>query len=234
MPIPTPAQKIRQVKFFGGDFIEIVLIGDTYDEANDESIKFSNLNNKVFIHPFDDYDVIAGQATLFLEMLNQSLEKLDYLFVPIGGGGLISGALSVFKQLSPETKIIGVEPKGAPSMYKSLEIKKNINLNSIDNFVDGAAVKKVGEIPFNLCFKYLDDIVLIDEGEICQNILDLNRFERITVEPAGAMSITALNHYKKKIKNNRVGCIICGSNIDMLRMPKIKEKAILWSELKIN
>jgi threonine dehydratase len=232
MPISTPKQKIKQVKKFGKKFIKVVLVGDNYDEANIESKKFALNKKKIFIHPFDDTEVIAGQATLFLEIINQFAEKLDYLFIPIGGGGLISGALSVFKQLSPTTKIIGVEPYGAPSMYVSLKNKKNTTLNYINNFVDGAAVKRVGEISFNLCNKYLDDIILIDEGEICQNILDLVSKVSIIVEPAGAMSIGALKKYKKNIKNKKVGCIICGGNIDSSRMKDIKEKAKLWSNTK--
>ena len=232
MPTTTPGQKVNQVKMFGGKFVEVILVGDNYDEANIESLKFTKKQNKLFIHPFDDYDVIAGQATLFLEIINQHPDKLDYLFVPIGGGGLIAGALSVFKQLSPTTKIIGVEPAGAPSMHVSLKNKKNTTLEHIDNFVDGAAVKRVGEISFNLCNKYLDDIVITDEGEICQTILDLYNKDAIVVEPAGAMAISALSQYKKKIKNKKVGCIICGSNNDIARMSEIKERAMLWSNLK--
>ena len=154
MPIQTPNQKVSQVKKIGKDNIKVVLIGDSYDEAHDAAISFCKSNHQTYIHPFDDIDVITGQGTLFLEIIQQAPRELDYLFVPIGGGGLISGAISVFKQLSPNTKIIGIETMGAPAMKNSLENGKNITLDSIDTFVDGASVKRVGEISFKFCKEY--------------------------------------------------------------------------------
>ena len=231
MPETTPKQKVERVKMFGGDFIKIILSGDNFDDAQKEAQK--NLSDDtIFIHPFDDIKVIEGQGTVALEILDQIDKHFDYLIVPIGGGGLISGIITVFKELSPKTKIIGVEAEGAPAMSQSIQQSKIIRLNKIDNFVDGAAVKRVVEILFNLCNKYLDDIVLTDEGEICQTILDLYNKDAIVVEPAGAMAISALSQYKKKIKNKKVGCIICGSNNDIARMSEIKERAMLWSNLK--
>ena len=232
MPTTTPGQKVNQVKMFGGKFVEVILVGDNYDEANIESLKFTKNNNKVFIHPFDDYDVIAGQATLFLEIINQHADKLDYLFVPIGGGGLIAGALSVFKQLSPTTKIIGVEPAGAPSMHVSLKNKKNTTLEFIDNFVDGAAVKQVGDKNFQICKENLYDMITVPEGSACQAILDLYNKDAIIAEPAGALSVAALDVFRPVIKGKNVVCIISGGNNDITRTAEIKERALLHSKLK--
>ncbi len=232
MPTITPKQKVEQVKMFGGKYVKVRLEGDTYDDAFISAKKYCELENKYFIHPFDDIKVIEGQATLALETIKQSKNKIDYIFAPIGGGGLISGIISVFKQLSPDTKIIGVEPAGAPSMKVSLEKNMIETLSKIDPFVDGAAVKKVGEIGFSLCQQYLDDIILVPEGKICQTILDMYNKDAIVVEPAGAMSIAALDYYKENIKAKNVVCLICGSNNDITRMSEIKEKALLFGNLK--
>ena len=232
MPMITPKQKVAQVKMFGGPFIEVRLHGDTYDDSYEAALDYCIQSKKHFIHPFDDKAVIEGQATLALEIIKQTKKEIDYIFVPIGGGGLVSGVLSVFKQLSPHTKVIGVEPMGAPSMYKSLEKKSIQKLNKIDPFVDGAAVKKVGEIAYALCGKYLDDVILVPEGHICQTILDMYNKDAIVVEPAGAIAIAALDFYKEKIKNKEVVCLLCGSNNDITRMSEIKEKALLYADLK--
>ncbi len=232
MPIHTTKQKIQQVEKFGGDKIKIKLVGDNFGQAYAEALSFCKKNAKIFIHPFDDLKVIEGQATLFLEIIDQANFDIDYIFIPIGGGGLISGAINVFKQLSPKTKIIGIEPLGAPAMKTSINNNKNTTLKSIDGFVDGAAVKRVGEISFNFCKKYLDDLILIDEGEICQSILDLEKFHSIVAEPAGAMSNAALNIYSSKIINKNVVCIICGGNNDNSRMPEIQKRASNWKNSK--
>lgn len=232
MPIHTTKQKIQQVEKFGGDKIKIKLVGDNFGQAYAEALSFCKKNAKIFIHPFDDLKVIEGQATVFLEIIDQANFDIDYIFIPIGGGGLISGAINVFKQLSPKTKIIGIEPLGAPAMKTSINNNKNTTLKSIDGFVDGAAVKRVGEISFNFCKKYLDDLILIDEGEICQSILDLEKYHSIVAEPAGAMSNAALNIYSSKIISKNVVCVICGGNNDNSRMPEIQERASNWKNSK--
>ena len=232
MPSPTPKQKIEQVKMFGKQYITIVLVGDTFDDAYNAAIKVCNEEGKTFIHPFNDEKVIEGQATVGLEILEQSQEKIDYVFIPVGGGGLSAGVSSVFKTLSPETKIIGVEPLGAPSMKTAIEKGENIPLEKIDSFVDGASVKKVGDLNFGICKQNLDDVITIHEGEICQTILDLYNKNAIVVEPAGALSIAALNIYRNKIKGKNVVCIVSGSNNDITRTPEIKERALLYANLK--
>ena len=228
MPKITPRLKIDKVKEFGGEFVEIILTGKDFYEAYDKSVVFCSQKKLNFIHPFNDYKIIEGQATLFLEILDQTDEKIDTLIIPIGGGGLISGAINVFKQLSKKTKIIGVQPAGAPTMKKSINQNKVITLSEIDNFVDGAAVRKVGDLTFNYCKKYLDDIIIIDEDEICKTILDLEKNHNIIAEPAGAMSITALRQVKEEIIGKNVVCIICGGNNDRRRIPEIQLRSNRW------
>lgn len=154
----------------------------------------------VFIPPFNDPRIIEGQATVGLEIIQEARMKLDYIFVPIGGGGLASGIGSFYKQMSPKTKIIGVEPAGAAGMKKSFECGEVTELNEVDKFVDGAAVQRVGELTYAICKKVLDDIVVVPEGKICTTILDLYNFDAIVVEPAGALSMSALDFYKNEIK----------------------------------
>ena len=232
MPATTPQQKVSQVRMFGGEFIEIVLTGDTYDACQKHALKASKKQDKTFIHPFDDKEVIEGQATMALEILNQSSASLDYILVPVGGGGLISGIITVMKSLSPKTKIIGVEPQGAPSMQKALEAGQRISLKKMDRFVDGAAVRQVGELPFEICKSNLSEIITVAEGQICQTILDLYNKEGIVVEPAGALALAGLEMLKTNFKGKRIAVLLCGGNNDILRMPEISERALLYANLK--
>jgi threonine dehydratase len=233
MPAPTPNQKIEQVKMFGEDYINVVLIGDTFDDAYKAAIEECEKLNKTFIHPFNDEKVIEGQATVGLEIIDQfKSHPIDYVLVPIGGGGLSAGLSSVFAVLSPQTKIIGVEPKGAPSMLTSIKNNRNTELKSIENFVDGAAVKRVGDLNFTICKETLHDVITVDEGKICQTILDLYNKDAIVVEPAGALSLSGLEQYKEHIKGKNVVCIVSGSNNDITRTAEIKERALLYANLK--
>ncbi|WP_435136826.1 threonine ammonia-lyase IlvA [Formosa sp. A9] len=232
MPSPTPNQKIEQVKMFGEEYTNIVLVGDTYDDAYHAAMLECERLNKTFIHPFNDKEVIEGQATIGLEILSQTDCPLDYVFVPVGGGGLASGLSTVFKQLSPNTKIIGVEPLGAPSMSTSIKNGHNTELKTIENFVDGAAVKKVGDRTFSICQSTLHDMITVPEGKICETILELYNKDAIVVEPAGALSIAALDFYADEIKGKNVVCVVSGSNNDITRTAEIKERALLYSNLK--
>ena len=232
MPITTPQQKVEQVKMFGGDQVELVLIGDTFDEAQKQAYHFSDENNYPFIHPFDDPDIIAGQATIGIEILQQCDQSIDYIFVPIGGGGLASGLLSVFKQQSPNTQIVGVEPEGAASMAAALQVGHNTKLKNIDRFVDGAAVQQVGSHTFDICQSMLDDVISVPDGLICQTILNLYNKDAIVVEPAGALSLAGLLQYADQIKDKKVVCILSGSNNDITRIEEIRERALLFNGLK--
>ncbi len=232
MPNTTPRQKVEQTKMFGGEWVEIILHGDTFDDSFKSAMKHMEREGLVFIHPFDDEKVIEGQATIALEILDQAEKPVDYLFAPLGGGGLLAGISTIFKQLSPETKIIGVEPSGAPSMTTSLQQGKVVELSEIERFVDGAAVQKVGGRNFEICKHNLDDMVCIPEGKICQTILDLYNQDAIVVEPAGAMAISAMDTYAEKIKGKNVVCIVSGSNNDITRTAEIKERALLYAGIK--
>jgi threonine dehydratase len=232
MPAPTPNQKIEQVKMFGENFIEVVLVGDTFDDAFEAAKLECEQLNKTFIHPFNDEKVIEGQATVGLEILKQSEQPVDYIFIPVGGGGLASGLSTIVKQLSPNTKIIGVEPEGAPSMSTSIQKNRIVELKNIDNFVDGAAVRKVGDKTFEICKQNLDAVITVPEGKICQTILELYNKDAIVVEPAGALSIAALDFYAEVIKGKNVICVVSGSNNDITRTPEIKERALLYANLK--
>lgn len=232
MPKTTPKQKVSKVAMFGKSMVEIVLVGDTYDDSYEAAMEDAAITGRVFVHPFDDYAVIAGQATVGVEILADAPESIDFLFAPIGGGGLISGVGSYMRQLSPRTKLIGVEPAGAPKMKRALEKGKVVTLSEIDKFIDGAAVKRVGERNFAICQHLLDDVVLIPEGKACTTILQLYNEEAIVVEPAGALSIAALDFYKDQIRGKNVVCVVSGSNNDITRTEEIKERSLLYEGLK--
>ena len=232
MPTTTPKQKIEQVRMFGKEFIEIVLTGDTFDAANAAAIAYAKDTGRTFIPPFDDPKVMEGQGTIGKEILNQSQVKLDYVFVPIGGGGLASGLGAYFSMMSPDTKIIGVEPGGAPCMKAAIEAGEVVELGEIDKFVDGAAVKKAGAMTYEVCKRVLDDIVIVPEGAVCTTIIQMYNKSAIVVEPAGALSAAALRFYADKIKGKNVACIVSGSNNDITRMEEIREKSLLYEGLK--
>ncbi|MEQ1677551.1 MAG: threonine ammonia-lyase [Chitinophagaceae bacterium] len=236
MPIITPKQKISQTKMFGEDYIEVKLVGDTFDDCAVAAKQYTEENGLTFIPPFDDHRIIEGQGTVGVEILEDfpsSFEGgIDYLFVPVGGGGLSAGVGSYFKTYSPKTKIIGLEPEGAPSMYEALKAGHPVTLDNIERFVDGAAVKRVGELTFSICKDVLDDMHLVPEGKVCSTILKLYNEDAIVVEPAGALSIAALDDYTEEIKGKNVVCIVSGSNNDIDRMQEIKERSLQYEGLK--
>jgi len=233
MPSTTPKQKIAQVKSFGGKQIAILLIGDTFDDAQVAAHSFCNEQAATFVHPFDDLEVIAGQGTVGLEILENADNPIDYIFVPIGGGGLAAGICTIVQELSPTTKIIGVEPMGAPSMWTSLQAKEIKTLDTIDRFIDGAAVKRVGDQNFEFCRNVLHDVILVPEGKVCSTILKLYNEEAMVVEPAGALTISALDLFDpNKLKDKNVVCVVSGSNNDILRTEEIKERSLLFEGLK--
>ncbi|KAB7530847.1 threonine ammonia-lyase IlvA [Flagellimonas olearia] len=232
MPVVTPKQKIDQTKMFGGDWVKVVLEGDTFDDSNKAAQLFCAEEGKTFVHPFDDEKIIEGQATVGLEILQQTDAPIDYVFAAVGGGGLASGLCATFNALSPKTKIIGVEPEGAPSMKKAIEAGELVELQQIDKFIDGAAVQKVGQLTFPICRDYLHQMMTVPEGKVCQTILDLYNRDAIVVEPAGALTIAALDDFSEEIKGKNVVCIISGSNNDITRTAEIKERALLYANLK--
>ena len=231
MPIITPPQKIQQTQLFGKSSIEIKLVGDTFDDCATAAKEYTLQHGKTFIPPFDDYRIIEGQATVGVEIL-EDLSHVDYLFVPVGGGGLAAGVGSYFKTVSPKTKVIGVEPEGAPSMTKALEAGGPVKLENIESFVDGAAVKRVGDLTYEICKDVLHEMNLVPEGKVCTTILKLYNEEALVVEPAGALSIAALDHYADEIRGKHVVCVVSGSNNDIDRMQEIKERSLQYEGLK--
>lgn len=231
MPIITPNQKVKQTQMHGDGNVEIKLVGDTFDDCAVAAKKFTEENNMTFIPPFDDYRIIEGQGTVGIEILEDQSE-IDYLFIPIGGGGLCSGVGSYFKTYSPKTKIIGLEPEGAPAMYEARKQGHPVTLDSIDRFVDGAAVKRVGDLTFSICKEVMDEMHLVPEGKVCTTILKLYNEDAIVVEPAGALSIAALDDFTEEIKGKNVVCIVSGSNNDIDRMQEIKERSLQYEGLK--
>lgn len=231
MPKTTPKQKIDQVRMFGRNFVEITLAGDTFDESAASAVAYCEAEGRIFIHPFDDRDVMAGQGTVAVEMMNDIEEPIDFIFGSIGGGGLMSGVAAYVKNLSPNTKVIGVEPAGAASMKEALNVGTPTRLASIDKFVDGAAVQLVGQQTFEVCQELLDDTVSVPEGKVCTTILDLYNKHAIIAEPAGALPVAALDFYADKIRGKSVVVIISGGNNDIGRMQEIKERSLIYEGL---
>lgn len=231
MPQTTPRQKVNMVKMFGRDRIEIILVGDTFDDCFESAVELMEKEKRIFIHPFNDKDIIAGQGTVAVEIMNDIEEPIDYVFASIGGGGLMSGISTYIKNLSPHTKMIGAEPAGAASMKASIDAQKVVPLATIDKFVDGAAVKCVGNLNYDICNNYLENIVSVPEGKVCTAILDLYNEHAIIAEPAGALPIAALDFYKNEIKGKCVVCVISGGNNDIGRMQEIKEKSMIYEGL---
>lgn len=232
MPETTPKQKVRQVGMFGKEYAEVILIGDTFDQAYDAALAKAEKEGMAFIHPFDDKKIIEGQATVGYEILQQAKCQFDYLVLPIGGGGLAAGVGSYFKTLSPNTKLLGVEPEGAPAMKESISKGKLVKLDKMITFVDGAAVKQVGKLTFSICKDILNEVRLIPEGLICTTILKRYNEDAMVVEPAGAMSIAALELMKDEIKGKNICCIVSGSNNDITRTEEIKERSLIYEGLK--
>lgn len=233
MPATTPRQKINQVKLFGGDQIEVRLIGDTFDDAYAEAIRHSEQEQIPFIHPFDDPLIIAGNATVGKEITENGPPAIDLVLVTIGGGGLAAGVSLYLKALSPATKVIGVEPEGAASMLRSIEAEHVVTLPEIDKFVDGAAVRRVGDLTYQICKQLLDDVVIVPEGRVCTTLLELYNEHAIVAEPAGGLPVAALSTLSPEMLHGKnVVCIISGGNNDIDRMQEIKERSLIYEGLK--
>lgn len=231
VPATTPGQKVKQIEMFGREYVEIILAGDSFDDAYSKAVGCADKEGRTFIHPFDDEKVIAGQGTVAVEIMNDCEEPVDFILGSIGGGGLMSGLGTYIKSVSPATRVIGVEPAGAASMKASLENDGVLPLEKIDTFIDGAAVKCVGSKTYEICKELLDDIVVVPEGKVCTSILQLYNEHAIVAEPAGAMPIAALDYVKDEIKGKTVVCVISGGNNDISRMQEIKERSLLFEGL---
>ena len=236
MPISSPKLKVAQTKMFGGDFVELKLVGNSFDETAVVAKAYTTEHEMIFIPPFDHPAIISGQATVGVEILEDlpqfTKDALDYLFIPVGGGGLSAGVGAYFKSISPNTKIIGIEPAGAPSMHAAMQAGQPVELDKIDYFVDGASVKRVGDYTFAICKNVLDEVYLVPVGKICSTILEMYNDEAMIVEPAGAMSLAVLDAYADQIKGKNILCIVSGGNNDIARMQEIKERSLIHEGLK--
>ncbi|WP_054943748.1 threonine ammonia-lyase IlvA [Paenibacillus ihuae] len=232
MPSTTPNQKIKQVRRFGGEFVEVILKGDTFDDAYEEALQACVDHSMTLIHPFDEPRIIAGNGTIAMEVMESLDKPADYVFVTIGGGGLAAGVATYVKTVSPATKVIGVEPTGAASMSEALQCGEVVTLAEINKFVDGAAVKRVGGLTYDICARLLDDVVKVPEGKACTTILELYNENAIVVEPAGSLPIAALDMYRDQIRGKTVVCIVSGGNNDIDRMQEIKERSLIYEGLK--
>jgi len=232
MPRNTPRQKIDRVRALGGSFVDVELIGDSYDEAHTAARKFADSKKRAFVHPFNDPLVIAGQGTVGAEILEQIKEPIDYLIVPVGGGGLISGAGTYIKEKNRKTKVIGAEPLGAPAMVKALKAGHPVVLEKIDTFVDGAAVKSVGGLTLSLAKRIADKVLLVAEGKVCETMIELYQRDGIVAEPAGALSVAALDQLGKALNGKTVVCVLSGGNNDISRYPEIIERSLVYQGLK--
>jgi threonine dehydratase len=215
LPKKTPKQKVEQVQYFGNRWVEVILFGQNFDECCNQARIFAQKNGGNFVHPFDDLSVIAGQGTMALEMIGDLKESLDYLFVPVGGGGLISGVSMVFKSLSPKTKVIGVEVDGSAGMSVSLLNQERTSLKELDSFADGTAVKLVGKNTFEFVKRYVDDVFTVTKKDVSEMLINLYNHHGIVVEPSGALSLAAVSQLA--CKNANVGCIVSGGNNDSSR-----------------
>lgn len=231
MPTTTPRQKVGRVQSFGKGYIKIVLSGKTFDESNAAALQYTKENKSVYVHPFDDYRTMAGQGTVGVEIIEE-LPAVECVLVPIGGGGLVSGMGIYLKRKKPSVQVLGVEPLGAAGMMHSLKKGRVTELEWIDSFVDGAAVKKVGARTFRIAKSVLDDIVAVPEGQVCTTMLELYQKEGIIAEPAGALAVSSLENYRELIAGKVVVCILSGGNNDISRYPEIIEKSLVYQGLK--
>lgn len=223
MPDGAPISKVEATESYGA---EICLVASTYDDAYDKAVSIQKEKGSTFIHPFDDDYVIAGQGTIGLEILEQ-LDSVDAIVVPIGGGGLISGIALAIKTLKPSCKIIGVEAENAKSMQFSLKNKKISELDTVNTFADGIAVKKPGVNTFEYVSKYVDEVVTVTEGEIAAAVLTLIEKQKLIAEGAGAVSVAAVMFDKIKMKNKNVVCIVSGGNIDVNILNRVIKRALI-------
>lgn len=226
MPTTTPNIKVESVTRLGG---KAILFGDTYDEAHQYSLQLAEQQNLIYVHPYDDEDVIAGQGTIAMEILKQHPGNIDSIFIAIGGGGLVAGMAAYIKHYRPEIKIIGVEPQDAPTMHAALKAKKRVELEQVGIFADGVAVRQIGEKTYAIAKDLIDEVLLVTTDEICAGIKDIFDETRTLVEPAGALSLAGIKQYisREKVTGQTLVGINCGANINFDRLRHVAERAEL-------
>jgi threonine dehydratase len=232
MPVTTPQQKIDKTRQFGGGLVEIRLVGDYFDATLAAAQAFAAREGATFLPPFDDADVIEGQASVGLEIIEQFPGTPDLLVVPVGGGGLSAGVVAIAAALSPATSVHLVEPLGGPSLRRALEAGAQVTLPEVDNFVDGAAVARIGDLNWNVLRRFSpEDVTLAPEGRICATMVEMLNVEGVVLEPAGALAIDALRDLGP-LDGRSVVAIVSGSNFDFERLPDVKERALRWEGRK--
>lgn len=236
MPVTTPAQKITKTKSFGDQLVDVKLVGDTFDETNQQARKFCHERKAIFVPPFDDDRVIIGQAGVAAEIVSQMStgNSIDMLILPVGGGGLAAGVTSYLQDRLADDRFVFVEPDGAPSLQSSLLKGERVVLSDIDNFIDGAAVGQIGEINFNRLRRFSpDQVILAPTDGVCETMIEMLNIEGVVLEPAGALSIDALKRLPRdKIRGNSIICVVSGGNFDFERLPEVKERALRFGGLK--
>ncbi len=225
LPDGAPISKVEATKSYGA---EVVMVKGVYDDAYKRALELRDEMGYTFVHPFDNENVIAGQGTIGLEILNE-LNDIDAVVVPIGGGGLASGIAFAIKQLSPKTKVYGVQAAGAPSMYNSVKAGKREKLSGVNTIADGIAVKEPGENTFELCSKYIDEIVTVTEGEISSAILALIEQHKMIAEGAGAVAVAAVMFNKINVKGKKVVSVVSGGNVDVTILSRVIKRGLLMS-----
>ena len=230
IPEGAPISKIEATRSYGAN---VVLVPGVYDDAYAEAVRLRDEQGLTFIHPFNDYHIMAGQGTIGLEILEQ-LPDVDVIFVPIGGGGLISGVAFAIKSLRPEVKVYGVQAEGAPSMYRSLHEHKYQTLKAVSTFADGIQVKTPGELTYQICEQYVDDIVTVSEDETAAAILSLMENQKLVAEGAGAVPVAAVLFHKLPVEGKKVACVVSGGNIDVNILNRVITRGLVMSGRKAN
>lgn len=227
MPVTAPQVKVDAVRRFGGSYADVVLAGESYSEAQTDALRLCQALNATFVHPFDDLDVIAGQATIALELLAQHSGPLHAVFVPVGGGGLLAGISAVIKARRPDVRVIGVQARDADAMARALHAGERVVLDEVGLFADGTAVKQVGALTFSLCQRYVDDVLLVDTDAICAAIRDIYQDTRSVPEPSGALALAGLKHYVAThgAQEGALIAIVSGANMNFDRLRFVAERA---------
>jgi threonine dehydratase len=232
LPRRTPRQKVARIRALAGDLVEVRFAGDTFDDANARALEYSKETGAVIVPTFDHPLTIAGQGTIALELAEQLDEPPDLLTVPIGGGGLVAGIAVAVQGLGLPTRIVGVQPAGAPAMLRSLEAGHPVTIEITDDFVDGAVVGTPGALTFGIVQDLLQDVVTVDEGRVCTEQLDLYQVDGIVAEPAGALALAALDQLPDQVAGKRVVCVLSGGNNDVARYAEIIERSLVYQGLK--
>ncbi len=232
VPSDTPQQKVDRIKFFGGPWVDITLVGETFDETKAIAIAYADKHQKAFIPPFDDEKVIAGQGTIGIEICEQLGQAPDYVLIPVGGGGLAAGISVAIKHRYPNAVIMGVEPEGADAMALSIKKKEQVALKTLERFVDGVAVKKVGKLTLEICSQTLKEVLLVPVGAVCHEMVELYQNDGIVAEPAGALSIAGLEAIRDEIRGKTVVCILSGGNNDIHRYPEIIKRSRAYTKAR--